>query len=266
MELLCFQTDIAWEDRWENQRRIERLIADAQISAGSLLVFPELSLAGFSMNVEAIAESNDGPSFTFFADLARQTQSHVIAGIPGRNPESGRGWNEAVCFSPEGLESDRYRKNRLFPLAEEGKHYEPGDDGILVDCGGWKVAPFICYDLRFPELFRTATQRGANLFTVIANWPALREDHWVTLLRARAIENQAYVAGVNRCGADPNLEYSGASLIVGPTGEVLARAESAPTVLRATLDRDAIDQWRTRFPALADMKPDPSRRSCPSPA
>ncbi|MCB1228973.1 MAG: carbon-nitrogen family hydrolase [Verrucomicrobiae bacterium] len=255
MKILCCQTDISWENRDENFEKIEGMLGETVIEPGSLLIFPELATAGFSMNVPAIAESADGPSAQFFANIARRTDSHVLAGIPGRNPDSGLGWNEAVCFSPDGSELGRYRKNHLFPLANEGHFYEAGTESILLDCDGWKVAPFICYDLRFPELFRNAARRGADLFVVIANWPALREDHWTTLLRARAIENQAYVAGVNRWGADPNLEYSGASLVVSPTGEVIARAESEPTVLRSLLERNALDDWRSRFPALADMKP-----------
>ncbi len=252
MEIIGCQTDIAWEDREENFARIDALLRDIEIAPGSLLVFPELCTAGFSMNVEAIAEPANGPSSVYFSNLASRLGSHVIAGIPGRDRSSGRGRNEAVCFSPQGDEKARYRKNRLFPLVEEGRHYEAGLSGVIVDCDGWKVAPLICYDLRFPELFRSSARVGVDVFVVIANWPAPREEHWVTLLRARAIENQAYVVGVNRCGSDPALAYSGASLIVGPTGEILARAGSGPEVLRVGLDRGVIDEWRVRFPALAE--------------
>lgn len=252
MEIICCQTDIAWEDRFANFARIESMLENAEIAPGSLLVFPELCTAGFTMNVEAVAEAPNGESALFFAGLADRYASLVIAGIPGRDA-SGRGLNEAVCFRPKAGIA-RYRKTHLFPLAGEGKHYLAGSEPISLSWGGWNVSPFICYDLRFPELFRKATKQGAELLVVIANWPAVREDHWITLLRARAIENQAYVAGVNRCGSDPNLEYSGASIIVSPTGEVLALAGSEAGMIRASLDRETFDGWRSRFPALADMK------------
>ncbi len=252
MEIFCIQTDIAWEDRPANFARIEAQLDGVMVPSGSLLVFPELCTAGFTMNVAGVAEAPDGESARFFGGLAHRFSSHVIAGIPGLNPVTGRGRNEAVCFSPDGAESARYRKLHLFTFAGEGGHYEPGSELVTVDCDGWKVAPLICYDLRFPEEFRTLAHGGAEVFVVMANWPAIREDHWLTLLRARAIENQAYVVGVNRCGSDPKLEYSGASLVVGPTGQVLARAGSEPTVLRARLERAAIDDWRRDFPALSD--------------
>lgn len=253
MDLICFQTEIAWENRAENFARIEAMVDSAAVAPGSLLAFPELCVAGFTMNVGAVGESESGESVAFFSDLSRRRSCHLIAGIPTLDP-SGAGRNEAVCFDPEGRVAGRYRKVHLFPLAGEGNHYLPGSGPLVIECGGWRVAPFICYDLRFPELFRQAARAGAEVMVVIANWPAIREDHWITLLRARAIENQAYVAGVNRCGTDPTLAYSGASLIVSPKGDVLARAGSLPEVLSAGLNRDEFDDWRSRFPALADMR------------
>jgi len=116
------------------------------------------------------------------------------------------------------------------------------------------VAPFVCYDLRFPEVFRIAAARGAQLLAVIANWPSAREAHWLTLLRARAIENQAYVAGVNRCGEDPRLRYTGRSVIIDPRGEVLADAGSDEAVITADIDLADLEEYRRSFPALADMR------------
>lgn len=253
MEIFCCQNDIAWEDRRSNFARIDQLLGGVEIRPGSLLIFPELCTAGFTMNAASVAEPEDGESLAFFAGLANRYDSLILAGIPTQVTGGGVA-NEAVCFAPTGEVGARYRKIHLFPLAGEGDHYLAGTEPVVTSMGGWKVAPFICYDLRFPELFRIATRQGAELLVVIASWPAVREEHWITLLRARAIENQAYVAGVNRCGRDPNLEYSGSSLIVSPTGEVLARAGSGPEIIRATLDRGEFDSWRSRFPALADMK------------
>lgn len=205
------------------------------------------------MDVPKIAEPLHGPTWQYFSGLALKYSSHVVAGIPVRD-NSGKGLNAAVVFSPSGEELCRYRKIHLFPLAGEGEHYLPGTEPVLFDWGPWKATPVICYDLRFPELFRIAARQGANLFVVIANWPASREEHWITLLRARAIENQAYVAGVNRCGTDPNLAYSGASLIVDPKGQIMARAGSDPECLSAHLDKEELDSWRQTFPALSDIR------------
>lgn len=256
MTVVGLQTDIAWEDRLANFTRIGDLL-DATIppAKGSLLVFPELATSGFSMNSGAVAEPRGGESERYFSGLARQLQCHVIAGIATQTENAASGANEAVCFGPDGGEIARYRKRNPFPLANEADHYPAGNEAVVFEINGWKVAPFICYDLRFPEPFREATALGAELLVVIANWPVVRVDHWITLLRARAIENLACVVGVNRSGSDPHLSYPGASLIVGPKGEVLAQAGEEACAIRAELDHEALLQWRRDFPALSCLNP-----------
>lgn len=255
MTVVGLQTDIAWEDRRANFSKVEELIGTREISAGSLLVLPELSTAGFTMNTAVVSEPRGGESEQFFSCLAKRHQSHLIAGIASQNENPTFGANESVCFGPDGGEVARYRKRNPFPLANEADHYPGGSKAVVFEMNGWKVAPLICYDLRFPEPFREATSLGAELFVVIANWPVARVDHWITLLRARAIENLAYVVGVNRAGSDPHLSYPGASLIVGPKGEVLAQAGADPCAISAELDREALLQWRRDFPALAPLNP-----------
>lgn len=255
MTVVGLQTDIAWEDRQSNFSRINELIGATEVATASLLVLPELSTAGFSMNTSAVAEARGGESEQFFSDLAKRHQSHVIAGIASQNENPAFGANESVCFGPDGSEVARYRKRNPFPLANEADHYPAGNKAVVFEMNGWKVAPLICYDLRFPEPFREATSLGAELFVVIANWPVARVDHWITLLRARAIENLAYVVGVNRAGSDPHLSYPGSSLIVGPKGEVLAQAGAEPCAIRADLDHEALLQWRRDFPALSCLNP-----------
>ena len=129
-----------------------------------------------------------------------------------------RGRNEAVAFGPDGSETARYCKLHPFSYAGETDHYAPGAEVVTFDWEGITVAPLICYDLRFPEAFRAAVRKGAELYAVIANWPEPREQHWAALLDARAIENQAYVLGVNRVGSDPNTAYAGRSRIIDPRG------------------------------------------------
>jgi predicted amidohydrolase len=159
-----------------------------------------------------------------------------------------------VVFSPEGRELARYAKIQTFTIGGETAAYEAGNEPTLFTWAGFAVAPFICYDLRFPEHFRAATRLGAQLITVISSWPVARIEHWVALLRARAIENQAYVAGCNRCGTDPKLTYNGRSLIVSPKGEVLADAGDGEKVIHADVDLTALLAYRKELPFLADMR------------
>lgn len=254
MTVIGLQTDIAWEDVASNLSSIGEVFSLlGSISEGTLVVLPELATSGFSMNTANVAEPRGGESERFFSSLAASHHCHILVGVAALGDEPGKAANEAVCFGPDGAELARYRKRNPFPLANEGEHYPAGDCAVVFEIGGWKVAPLICYDLRFPEPFREATALGAELFVVIANWPVARVDHWTTLLRARAIENLAYVVGVNRVGSDPHLSYPGASLVVGPKGEILAEAGSDPCSIRADIDREALLHWRRDFPALAGV-------------
>ena len=148
----------------------------------------------------------------------------------------------------------RYRKLQPFSLSGEAETYPAGERLVTFPWQGFTVAPFICYDLRFPELFRAAVDRGADLFAVIGNWPSRRHQHWSILLRVRAIENQAFAIGVNRAGADPEFTYLGGSVILGPQAEVLAEADDAVSVIRAPVSHQTVVQWRAQFPALRDRR------------
>lgn len=253
MQIVALQFDIAWEDRSANLDTVRTLLGRTDVEPGALVVLPEMFAAAFSMNVERIAEEPGGETETFLAETARTHRAHVLAGVVTRGPD-GRGRNEAVLFDPDGAPAGRYQKIHPFSFAGETDHYAPGDDVLLAPVGKFTLSPFICYDLRFPEVFRRAVRRGANLFTVIANWPAARAEHWTALLRARAIENQAYVVGVNRCGRDPKNAYPGQSAIFDPRGEAIETAGEGETVLTATLDIDRLEAYRRDFPALQDMR------------
>jgi predicted amidohydrolase len=157
-------------------------------------------------------------------------------------------------FTPDGKELARYSKMQPFTPGGESAKYDAGKSPTVFDWQGFKVSPFVCYDLRFPEHFRTATKRGAQLITVIASWPVTRIQHWITLLQARAIENQAYVAGVNRCGKDPKLSYNGRSLIISPKGDILADAGNGESVISAEVNLDELIAYRRDLPFLADMR------------
>jgi omega-amidase len=253
MKLIGIQLNIVWEDKRATFDRARRLIESTRPEPGVLLVFPEMFSTGFSMNVAGIHEGDDRPAEAFLQLLAREYGVYVLGGVVNRGSD-GRGLNQAIAFSPQGDELIRYDKMHPFTLGEEGKHYTAGSTVHLFDWKGMSVAPFVCYDLRFPEVFRAAARRKAQLLAVIANWPYPREGHWVTLLQARAIENQAYVIGVNRCGRDPKHSYFGRSLIIDPHGTILADAGAGEGLLSAEIDPDMVDAWRREFPALRDMK------------
>lgn len=261
MQVACCQLDIAWENKPANYAKVQALVAAAKLPAGTLLLLPEMFATGFSMDV-ALAESLEGPSATFLSGLARQHGVFVLGGLavsPGAGHE-GRPRNEALLFDPAGRLLSRYAKMQLFRLAGESDHYAAGNvPGVLPlpQCTG-QVA--ICYDLRFPEVFRGASGPRPELLALIANWPDVRASHWLALLKARAIENQAYVAAVNRCGSDPKHTYPGRSQIIAPGGEVLADAGDGEGIIRAELDWDSLRTYREKFPALADVREDLIRR------
>jgi predicted amidohydrolase len=254
MKIYCCQFDIVWENKPANFARVKKLLDGAAIARGSLVLLPEMFSTGFSMNVPAIAEGKARPAETFLAQTAEELGVWLLGGVVTATAD-GRGRNESVVFSPAGKEAARYCKMQPFTLGGESQHYAAGSEVVTFNWQNFIVSPFVCYDLRFPELFRAAAQRGAQLMTVIADWPVARIHHWVTLIQARAIENQAYVAGVNRCGDDPKLKYSGRSLIVSPHGDILADAGDGEKVIGAELDLAGLVKWRADFPALQDMRP-----------
>lgn len=252
MRVYGLQIDIVWERKGPNHERVLSMLSDLGPESGSLVVLPEMFASGFSMNVAEITDSGSNETEEFLAATASRFGIYLLGGVVTSEP-GGRGRNESVVYDPAGKQIARYQKIRPFTLGGEAEHYRAGAATRIFEWGGFNVAPFICYDLRFPELFRVAAARGANLFTVIANWPAARISHWECLLRARAIENQAYVIGVNRCGRDPYLEYPGRSLIIDPSGAVIAEAGAEETVITAELDREHLDSYRRDLPFLADL-------------
>jgi omega-amidase len=261
MNIYCCQLDIAWEDKAANYRKVERLLAHARPQGDSLVLLPEMFATGFSMNVAEIAEDGgDGPTVQFLSRQAAALGVYIVGGF-ATHGDDGMGRNVLAVFCPDGKRVADYQKIHPFSVGDEHRHYVGGERVCTFEwaCSGsgtgTTVSPFICYDLRFPEIFRQGARAGAEVITLIANWPQARIEHWVTLLRARAIENQAYVAGVNRCGTDPKLVYTGRSIIVDPQGNVLADAGADERVITASIDVTALREYRRRFPFLADMRP-----------
>lgn len=251
MHIAAVQFDIRWEDRAANHARVRHLLSQSDLPRNSLVILPEMFDTGFSINTAVTDPGAVSASEIFCREMAREHQVAVLAGLAARTPE-GRLANEAVAFSPDGAELVRYRKRQPFALAGEHLHYPAGNVSATFEWQGVRIAPLICYDLRFPELFRPTAVAGAELFIVIANWPVARIGHWVCLLQARAIENQAYVLGVNRTGVDPGFQYDGRTSLFDPHGKQIVQAGPEEGVIVSEIDPQKVRSWREKFPALRD--------------
>lgn len=253
MHVHLVQYDVAWGDPDANRRKVAALVDRAAPAAGDMIVLPETAFTGFDLDpARTLPDAAAGAAFV--GELARRWRCTVVGGIVAPDAHA-RPANVALTCGPDGAVLARYAKMRPFTLGGEATVHAAGDTIALFPWQGLTVAPFICYDLRFPELFRAAVQRGAEMFVVIASWPARRTHHWRTLLEARAIENQAVVVGVNRCGTDPHATYLGRSIVASPHGHAVADAGEREHVVSARIDPDEIRAWRRDFPALLDIRP-----------
>jgi len=256
MRLALVQFDIAWEDVAENHRRVAERLERAAADGARLALLPEMFPTGFSMDASGIAQEPGGPTETFLRDQAAKHGMWIIGSVPEAGEPAPR--NTALVVSPSG-EVVRYAKIHPFTYAGEHRHYAGGDRVLTVAIEGVRVTPFICYDLRFPEPFRFAAKE-TDLFTVVANWPDTRREHWRTLLKARAIENLAYVAGVNRVGTGGKLRYTGDSALIDPWGETVLEGDDSDRVLVADVDPARVAEARKKFPVLEDVRPEAYRR------
>ena len=272
MKIALVQFDIAWEDVAENHRRVAARLKKAAGDGARLAILPEMFPTGFSMDASRIAQPRGGETETFLRKIAAELSLWIVGSIPeagvaetpgtgvgetpGRNAPAPR--NTALIVSPGG-DVVRYSKIHPFTYAGEHRHYAAGERIVTVAVDGVRVTPFVCYDLRFPEPFRFAAKE-TDLFVVVANWPEARRAHWQTLLRARAIENLAYVAGVNRVGDGGKLHYAGDSALIDPWGETIVEGDDADRVLVGGIDPVKVAEARAKFPVLEDVRVEAYRR------
>lgn len=252
-DIYLVQINPVWENKAATFQRVNQLLESVSFQAGALVILPEMFATGFSMNVAVTTKDEPENTLSILSHWAKQHQIYLMAGMTVATV-NGKGKNLSVTLNPDGEEICRYQKIQPFSKAGEMDAHEPGQSVQLFKWGGFCVAPFICYDLRFPEWFRMAAEKGANLFVVIASWPQTRIQHWITLLQARAIENQAYVVGVNRCGDDPNAVMPGRSLVINPLGSIIADAGETETIVHAELDVDEVIRQRNDLPFLRDKR------------
>ena len=252
MRVAAVQHDVAWEDRAATLARLEPQLRAAAGAGARLVVLTEMFTTGFSMEPERVAEPEGGPSTDFLRTEAAELGVWLAGSVPVRPDAGGRPVNRLLLAGPGG-ELHHYDKIHPFTYSGEHEHYAAGTGRITVDVEGVRVTPFVCYDLRFADEF-WAEAGGTDCYVVVANWPAARRTHWQALLVARAIENQAYVVGVNRVGDGGGLHYAGDSRIVDPLGEVLAAGAGGETILLADVDPDVVAETRKRYPFLADRR------------
>jgi len=250
MKISLVQYNPAWENPAESINKLNELLKE--IPESDVIIFPELTLTGFTMSSEKFAEEEDGISTSFFIALAARLKKHIFAGIIEKDGEHY--YNNLVHFDKNGLITARYRKIHPFSYADEDKFYSPGKELVITKIEKVRIGLTICYDLRFPELYRKYTKEGIDILLNIANWPVKRVAHWKALLKARAIENQCYMIGVNRVGTDPFNEYSGCSGVYDPLGEELISVDSDEKVITIEIDTEYVGEIRTKLPFLNDMK------------
>jgi len=251
LRIAAVQHDIVWENPQANFERLRPQIERAAGAGGRLVVISEMFSTGFTMNSAQMAEALDGPSCRFVVEEAARHGVWLCGSIPTRW-DDGEAYNTLTLAGPEG-QLHRYRKIHPFTYSTEPENYGAGTEFLTVDIEGASCTFFVCYDLRFADEFWT-TARVTDVFVVPANWPERRRVHWRTLLHARAIENQAYVVGVNRVGEGDGLRYSGDSMIIDPWGEVLASGASSEALLVVDVDPKVVADTRATFPVLQDRR------------
>lgn len=256
MNVAGIQYEIAWENPKENFRRVAPLVQLAAAQGAELLALPEMFATGFTMRSEEMA-AHATAIHEFMAETATRHRVWLIGGYA--EPGEHRPANACSIIAPDGREVLHYRKIHPFSAAKEPDHYEAGEGLHTVEIDGVRVTPLICYDLRFPELFRVAAM-ATDLFVVIANWPAHRGHAWRTLLVARAIDDQAWVLGVNRVGEVDGYPHSGDSSLVDPWGKVIARLSDEPGIVAGEVTAGVVREARSRFRFLDDRRPDLYRR------
>ena len=255
LRVVLGEYDTGWHDPVTSLSRASELVRRAARHGAHLVALPEMCLSGFTMEPKEHALTLESPHVRALARIAAENGVHVLAGVAARELVQGREvfQNTALLFGPGGELEASYRKQKLFAYANEHASYEPGDGPVIAMVHGVRISLFICYDLRFPELFRAVAPDVDAMF-VIANWPAGRRPHWDALLPARAIENQCYVVGVNRTGEAGGLKYDGGSAAYDPWGERLqptTTTDEGPGYV--VLSAERVNEIRSRYPFIRDL-------------
>jgi predicted amidohydrolase len=250
MKIALAQADIIWNEPRRNLDRYEKLL-DRSLELGArLTALPEMFTTGFSLPTGALARHAYDAGFSFLEAFARERSTYLAASIPKLNSGALLPYNTLFIFGPEGLVGE-YSKIHLISALGENATYQAGNKTLTVMIDDFRVSFFICYDLRFPGVFSEVAET-TDLYVVVANWPSIRQQHWDVLLDARAIENQAYVAGVNRVGQGGGLHFAGGSKVVSPLGNTLQKAGTQEEIILTDIFVSEVSGWRSEFPCLKD--------------
>ncbi len=250
MKVAVCQFNVQWDNPEANKQKILQMV-DAFPGKGSVdwIVFPEMTLSGFSMTVEKTTLRPQDKEF--FIKLAKDCNCAISYG----GVENG--YNNLITLDKTGAEISNYSKIHQYSFGKENSFYKAGNKVDNFSLNGFSVTPAICFDLRFPYLFWNAAAK-TDIYVVIAGWPARRADHWMTMLKARALENQCYIIGVNCLGKDPDkIDYSGNSMVFDPLGKVVVDAKEAEGIFTSDIavEKELVTRTRTRFPFLNDRRP-----------
>lgn len=252
MKIALLQYDIAWKNAVENVRILRELIPQAVLEGARLIILPEMFACGFCFPTGDRARSIFASGHQLMLELARSHDVWIAGSLPEAPLDEEEVKNTLLLCGPQG-ELGRYSKIHLFSYGGEAESCSSGDALFTAKIEDLRVSFFICYDLRFPQIF-SAVAEQTDLYVVVANWPAVRRPHWDTLLRARAIENQAYVAGVNRTGKGGMLTYNGGSTVISPKGEILAEGRLGQEIIYAKIEPNEVKEYREEFPVLRDRR------------
>lgn len=249
LKITLLQTTLHWENPEKNREHFGKLIREIRKGSTDLILLPEMFTTGFTMDAAALAEKPGGVTMQWMHEMAQQKNAVICGSIIIK--ERGHFYNRLLWMPPDGNYS-QYDKRHLFRMAGEHQTYTPGKKRLIVTLKGWRICPLICYDLRFPVWSRNCSE--FDLLLYVTNWPKRRRFPWSSLLVARAIENQCYVAGLNRVGSDgKNIEYSGDSVVLDPIGQPLSHfrpGKSSTETVR--LEMKKLQQLRKEFPVMLD--------------
>jgi predicted amidohydrolase len=251
MRVAAVQHDIVWADRDANFAALSPLIREAAANGARLVVLTEMFSTGFVVDRDDIGEPAGGPSSAFLSSMATELGIWVCGSCPEVADGDPRPYNSFVVAAPDGTQH-RYSKIHPFTYGGEDRHFRAGESHVTIDIEGIRTSLFVCYDLRFADEFWALAQR-TDLYLVPANWPVSRREHWMSLLRARAIENQAWVVGANRVGSGGKLDYVGDSRIIDPLGNETV-AGDGQCIVYADVTAESVAQTRERFPFLQDRR------------
>lgn len=255
MKIGLLQMDIQFGQPAKNRVYVESQFKQIQNKNYDLIILPELWSTGYDLTrLEDIADENAAESVLFLKNLARTYNVNIIGGSIA-NKKADKVYNTMLIVDKNGELVHEYSKLHLFKLMDEHHYLSAGKDSPSFKLADIHFGGFICYDIRFPEWIRKPVLEGAEVIVVVAEWPQPRTDHWLTLLKARAIENQSYVFACNRVGKDPNNQFAGNSIIIDPWGETLAQGSTSEELVTATVDISNVQSIRSRIPVFEDRRP-----------